>query len=155
MIGDHKLTTRSTIPLPRAEVFAFFAEAANLQRITPPELGFEILTRQPIAMERGTLLDYRLGLFGIPFHWVTRISHWEPDIAFVDEQLKGPYAQWIHTHHFEDVAGGTLVTDEVRYRLPFFPVGEVAYPLVRLQLRRIFRYRARRLIQLLGPAGSA
>lgn len=148
---DHLLHAEILIPRPRAEVFDFFAAAENLERITPPELGFEITTPLPISMGAGALIDYRLRLFGIPFRWRTRISRWEPASAFVDEQISGPYDLWVHTHTFRDATGGTLVGDEVRYRLPFFPFGEIAYPLVRLQVRRIFDYRARRLRELLGP----
>lgn len=151
--GEHVLQTEAFISRPRIEVFDFFADANNLERITPPELGFRIRTPLPIRMESGARIEYRLHLFGIPFLWLTRISYWEPGTCFVDEQLKGPYAQWVHVHRFEDAEGGTLVTDEVRYRLPLFPLGEVAYPLVRLQLRRIFGYRARRLVELLGGGG--
>lgn len=151
--GEHVLNAETFIPRPRAEVFDFFAAAENLERITPPELGFQIRTPLPIRMRAGALIEYRLRLFGIPFRWRTRIAHWEPGTCFVDEQLEGPYAAWVHTHRFQDAADGTLVTDEVRYRLPFFPVGEAAYPLVRSQLKRIFAYRARRLGELLGGAG--
>ncbi|MBW3628772.1 MAG: SRPBCC family protein [Gemmatimonadetes bacterium] len=148
---EHILTTQILIPRPREEVFEFFAAAENLQRITPPELGFEITTALPISMGAGALIDYRLRLLGVPFRWRTRIARWEPGNAFVDEQISGPYALWVHTHTFRDAQGGTLVRDEVRYRLPGFPFGEVAYPLVRLQVGRIFDYRARRLRELLGP----
>jgi ligand-binding SRPBCC domain-containing protein len=148
---EHLHTAEIFIPRPRPEVFSFFAAAENLERITPPELGFEIATPLPIAMAAGTLIDYRLRLFGVPFRWRTRISHWEPDSRFVDEQLQGPYGLWVHTHTFHDAEGGTRVADEVRFGLPLSPFGEVAYPLVRLQVRRIFDYRARRLRELLGP----
>ena len=147
---QHRLTTETFIPRPRPEVFAFFAAAENLQQITPAELDFSIVSPVPIAMAPGARIDYRLRLFGIPFRWRTVISRWEPGVCFVDEQLSGPYAQWVHTHTFTETAGGTLVGDEVRYRLPLFPLGEIAYPLVRLQLRRIFDYRAGRLKELLG-----
>ena len=151
-MGEHVLTTSTRIALPRAELFEFFADAGNLERLTPPELRFRILTPPPIAMAAGTVIDYRLRLFGKSFRWKTLISRWEPGVLFVDEQLEGPYARWVHTHSFHDAAGGTLVTDDVRYRLPLFPFGEVALPVVRLQLRRIFAYRARRIGELLGTA---
>jgi len=150
--GEHLLKTSTFIPRPRREVFAFFAAAENLERITPPELRFHILSPLPVPIGAGALIDYQLRLFGIPFRWKTLISQWEPDCSFVDEQVTGPYAKWVHTHAFHQESGGTLVTDEIRYRLPLFPLGEIAYPLVRVQLQRVFAYRARRLKNLLAPS---
>lgn len=150
---QHLFTTSTTIRRPREEVFAFFADAANLQRITPPELHFRIRTPLPIDVREGTLIDYRLRLFGVPFRWRTRISRWNPPHEFVDEQLLGPYREWVHTHTFQALGDTTLMEDRVRYRLPLWPAGELAYPLVRLQVGRIFRYRAR-MIHLLLEAGA-
>jgi ligand-binding SRPBCC domain-containing protein len=130
-----------SLPLPREEVFAFFAEAANLERITPPELHFRILTPQPISMQQGTLIDYRLCLFGVPLRWQAHISHWRPPSGFVDEQLRGPYRLWRHTHRFHDGGEATIIEDVVRYQLPFGLFGNIFHPLVRLQLKRIFRFR--------------
>jgi ligand-binding SRPBCC domain-containing protein len=129
------------VPLPREQVFAFFADAANLERITPPELNFRILTPQPIPMQEGALIGYRLRLFGVPLRWQARIVHWQPPIGFVDEQLHGPYRLWEHTHRFHDGGQTTIIEDVVRYGLPFAPLGEIFHPLVRLQLERIFRFR--------------
>ncbi len=140
------------IELPRARerVFPFFANAANLQLITPPELKFEIVTPQPIAMQQGTLIKYRLHLLGIPFEWLTQITIWDPPREFVDTQVKGPYRKWVHQHLFVETSFGTRMHDAVTYELPFFPIGELAGPLVHLQLRRIFAYRARALETALG-----
>jgi ligand-binding SRPBCC domain-containing protein len=151
---EHVLHTRAVVPLPLEEVFAFFCDAGNLQRITPPELGFEIRTPQPIDMGEGTRIEYRLSLLGLGFPWHTLITEWSPPHGFTDVQLRGPYAQWIHRHTFKQTDGGTLMQDEVRYRLPVPLLGLVGYPLVRLQLARIFGYRQRRIAELLSGAGS-
>lgn len=148
MPTDHILSTEQFVPRPRQEVFDFFADAENLERITPSALRFEIASPLPIAMAEGTLIDYRLRLFGVPFKWKTRITTWEPGVRFVDEQLKGPYAKWVHTHSFRDAEGGTVVSDHVRYQLPFYPVGQMAYPIVRRQLKAIFDFRSRRIREL-------
>jgi ligand-binding SRPBCC domain-containing protein len=129
------------LPLPREEVFAFFSDAANLQCITPPELHFQILTPQPIPIEDGTTIDYRLRLLGVPLRWQARIMDWEPPDGFVDEQVRGPYRFWRHTHRFYGGEESTIIEDTVHYRLPFAPFSDIFHALVRLQLNRIFRFR--------------
>jgi ligand-binding SRPBCC domain-containing protein len=146
----HLLRSSQIVPRLRDEVFAFFAEAENLEAITPSSLRFEIATPSPITMQEGTLIDYRLRLFGVPFSWKTRITRWEPGVSFVDEQISGPYAVWVHTHTFSDVDGGTLVEDEVAYRLPLYPIGEIALPLVKRQLDYIFAFRREAIERMLG-----
>jgi ligand-binding SRPBCC domain-containing protein len=146
---EQVLRTRTVLPLPLDEVFTFFSAAENLERITPPELGFRIATPLPVEMRPGALIDYRLSLFGLPFRWRTEITEWDPPHSFVDTQLRGPYAQWIHRHRFTEVDGGTLMEDEVRYRLPVPVLGMAGVPIVKLQLRRIFSYRERKSRELL------
>jgi ligand-binding SRPBCC domain-containing protein len=148
----HILRACQRLPLSQEEIFDFFATAANLERITPPELHFHIITPLPKTMQLGTLIEYRLRLFGVPFRWLTRISRWNPPHDFVDEQLRGPYRTWVHTHRFRSEGGVTRMEDEVHYQLPFFPVGETAYPLVRWQLERIFAFRRQAIARLLGSS---
>lgn len=147
-----RLTRSLWLPRPLAEVFAFFADAGNLERITPPELRFRITSPLPGEMRAGVTLDYRLALFGVPIRWKTLITVWRPGEYFVDEQLEGPYRMWVHHHRFAPEAGGTRVTDEVRYRLPLAPVGWLAAPLVALQLGRIFDFRSQAVTACLSRA---
>lgn len=146
-MGTQQLQRGQTLNRPLDEVFAFFADAGNLQLLTPPGLHFEILTPQPIRMFAGALIDYRLQLFGVPFGWQTLISRWQPPHCFVDEQLRGPYKRWVHTHRFRQVAGGTEVVDQVDYQLPLAPFGNLAQFAVARQLQRIFDYRQQVLLQ--------
>jgi ligand-binding SRPBCC domain-containing protein len=151
MVADHRLTRSQLIQRPLTEVFAFFADAANLEAITPAFLRFRILTPVPIEMYAGARIDYRLSLWGIPVTWRTRIRAWEPTARFVDEQEAGPYAYWHHLHEFEAEGGATRVRDEVTYRLPFGPFGELAHALwVRRQLRTIFDFREQAIARLLS-----
>lgn len=128
------------LPQPPEEVFPFFADAANLETITPPLLHFKILTPAPITMREGTLIDYKLRIHGLPLKWRTRISAWQPPHRFIDEQIRGPYRQWIHEHTFQPVDGGTLARDVVRYAVPFDFL--VHLWLVRPDVESIFRYRS-------------
>lgn len=145
------LTREQRIPKPRDEVFAFFADAGNLEQMTPRWLAFRILTPQPIAMHDGALIDYRISLLGVPMRWRTRIEAWRPNERFVDTQLSGPYRRWHHTHTFEEIEGGTLMRDRVEYQLPLGPLGTVAHALfVRLQLRMIFDHRYATIERIFG-----
>lgn len=151
----HVLTREQTLPGSPDTVFPFFAAARNLEAITPPWLGFRVVTPEPIAMAPGALIDYRLRLHGIPLRWKTRIAAWEPGERFVDEQLRGPYALWHHTHEFRPAAGGgTVMRDTVRYALPLGPLGAVAHrALVRRDLDRIFDFRAEEVARRLSAGG--
>ncbi len=136
------LTTSQYVARPLEDAFAFFADAANLERITPAFLGFDIRTPLPILMRDGALIEYRIRLGGIPMKWLTRIDRWRPGVEFVDTQLAGPYARWVHLHTFRAEGGGTRMEDRVEYRLPLAPLSHPAHELfVRPMLDRIFRHR--------------
>jgi ligand-binding SRPBCC domain-containing protein len=145
------------IPRPVEEVFPFFADPQNLARITPEFLNFRIASQLPEEMSPGTLIDYRLSLFGIPFRWRTRIERVEENSRFVDVQLRGPYRRWHHLHRFWSVPLGTLMLDRVEYELPLGIVGRIAHRLfVRRSLMRIFDFRRTVLRELFpSPPASA
>jgi ligand-binding SRPBCC domain-containing protein len=145
------LTREQIFPGAPDVVFGFFADAFNLEAITPPWLGFRVVTPGPIAMAAGTLIEYRLRLHGVPIRWLTRIESWEPGRRFVDVQVRGPYRSWHHTHSFEPHPDGTLVRDTVRYELPLGPFGRLAHAaFVRRDLERIFDFRGERVAGRLG-----
>ncbi len=152
----HTLRSELWLPRPPDVVFPFFADARNLEAITPPFLRFSVLTPMPLEMGSGVLIDYRLVLHRVPIRWRTRISAWEPCVRFVDEQLHGPYRLWRHEHLFIPERGGTRCVDLVTYAVPGGPVLErlVEKIFVRRDVERIFEYRRARLLELLGTPNA-
>lgn len=132
------LTRELIVPASLDDTFAFFADAVNLQRITPSWLHFRILTAPPIEMRAGLEISYRISLYGLPLPWRSVIDVWEPGVRFVDRQIIGPYRWWCHEHRFGAVEDGTRVMDRVDYAPR---LGWVSRGLVRRDLRRIFDYR--------------
>lgn len=150
------LTRQQFVPAPPEKVFGFFSRPENLAHLTPPDLGFVILTPGPIEMKQGALIDYTIRLLGIPVRWTTLITSYAHGRSFVDEQLKGPYSFWRHSHFFEAAPGGTIVSDEIRYALPFGPAGGLIHRLaVRSRLAAIFDYRASMIGKIFGERLSA
>ncbi len=142
----HVLERSQRLDVPPDRAFAFFADARNLEAITPPWLRFRVVTPDPITMRSGTLIEYRLRLHGLPLRWRTRIDAWDPPHRFVDTQLRGPYALWEHTHTFSPAGeDGVVIGDRVRYALPLGRLGDLARVFVRRDLDRIFDYRAREI----------
>lgn len=156
MRDAYELATWQRLPRPQPEVFAFFADARNLERITPAFLDFHVLTGSPIEMRAGALIDYRLRLRGVPLRWQSEITVWDPPHRFADVQRRGPYRQWDHTHTFEEDEGGTIVRDRVLYRLrgPDPLTRIVNAVLVAPDTRRIFSFRHAALEECFGLAGQ-
>lgn len=136
------------LPLPISEIFPFFAEARNLETLTPPWLKFEVLTPPPIILCTGAQIDYRLHVHGLPIRWRTEIVDWNPPHRFIDVQVSGPYRLWHHTHTFEERGGSTLCRDDVRY----WPRGGalIDWLFVRRDVKRIFEFRRQKLRELFG-----
>ncbi|HEY2894181.1 MAG TPA: SRPBCC family protein [Pirellulales bacterium] len=128
---------------PREVVFEFFSDASRLELLTPGWLKFQVLTPGPIRISQGAVIDYRLRLHGIPLHWQSRISVWEPPVRFVDEQVRGPYKFWRHEHRFEETQGGTLCHDRVEYGVPGGRIVNALF--VRPDLAKVFAFRQQRL----------
>jgi ligand-binding SRPBCC domain-containing protein len=147
----HRLEREQWLPMPPERVFPFFADAHNLERITPPWLGFRIATPDPIHIREAARLDYRLRLAGIPLSWRTVILDWKPDERFVDFQERGPYALWHHEHRFIPERDGTKMLDIVDYTLPLGPLGRATHAIaVRRALDAIFDYRFAKVAEIFG-----
>ena len=144
--GFFTVETRLFLPRPLEIVFPFFADAANLEAITPPWLRFDIVTPHSIAMHAGALIQYRLRLHGIPLRWQSEITAWDPPHRFIDEQRRGPYRVWIHEHTFAEIKNGCEVRDFVRYTVLGGRMADRLF--VGYNVRRIFEYRARRLREI-------
>jgi ligand-binding SRPBCC domain-containing protein len=135
------------------DVFPFFADARNLEAITPPLLRFRLLTPDPISMGVGTFLQYALRIHGLPVRWDTLIQEWDPPHRFVDVQVRGPYRLWHHTHDLVPLDDGraTLMRDTVRYAVGFGVLGEVARrALVQRDVEAIFAFRADKVPDLVA-----
>lgn len=151
MAKRYRLERSQFIPRPREEVFAFFSDARNLERLTPKFLDFRILTEGEIHVEQGTRITYRIGLHGIPIQWETLIETFVQNESFTDTQLRGPYRYWHHLHEFRDVEGGTKMHDVVDYELPLGPFGRIAHGLfVQRQLETIFKFRFETVADIFG-----
>lgn len=148
----NRLVSEIVLAAPRAEVFAFFADAENLASLTPDLLRFRILTPVPIEIRRGTRIDYRLRIRGVPIRWRSEITHWLPPWRFVDRQLRGPYRLWIHEHEFEERDGGTACRDRVTWAAPGGGILERRF--VGPDLARIFAFRRAELVRRFGEVGS-
>jgi ligand-binding SRPBCC domain-containing protein len=143
---SYRLETQVWLNRPREDVFKFFADPQNLERLTPSWLHFKILTPPGTEIRRGALLDYRLRIRGIPLRWQSEIAVWEPPLRFVDRQTRGPYSLWVHEHTFAEKQQGTLVGDRVEYAVRGGRL--VQKFLVGPDLERIFRFRQRVLQQI-------
>ena len=148
----HVLLRQQYLPLPPEQLFDFFADAGNLERITPPWMGFRILPPLPDGMGEGTRIDYRIRLGPVPMRWTTRIRRWNPPHYFVDDQERGPYVRWEHLHFLEPSGEGTVMTDRVLYRLPFGPLGHLVHRAwVRQTVSAIFDYRFDAVAEIFEP----
>tara|TARA_Y100001970_G_scaffold281674_1_gene392961 strand:+ start:629 stop:1099 length:471 start_codon:yes stop_codon:yes gene_type:complete len=138
----YKLKFKQVINSSLDDVFSFFSNPENLSKITPEKLGFNILTPTPIKMKEGQLIDYSIKLLGKKIRWRTMITEYIPKVKFVDQQLKGPYSMWHHTHKFKDVDGKVEMTDEIYYVMPFGLLGRlVNFLFVSRDLNNIFKHR--------------
>ncbi len=148
-MNERHLREELLVPRPIGEVFPFFAQARNLEVLTPPWLKFEILTPEPITMCVGLMIDYKIHLRGLPVRWQTEIAAWDPPHRFIDLQRRGPYRLWHHTHTFEERGDATLCRDEVRY----WPIGGALVDalFVSRDVKAIFDFRRRKLLEMFPP----
>jgi len=153
-MADYILESRVWLARARTDVFAFFTESSNLVLLTPASFGLRVVGG-PHALSNGAVVDLRMSWLGVPVRWRAFIREWDPPYRFVDVQVRGPYARWEHRHRFLEERGGTWVEDRVTYRLPLGPLGRAGHALlVRRQIAALWRYRTRRLGELVGPLSS-
>jgi len=148
-MNERVLEYKTSINKPLDEVFAFFSKAENLNKLTPSELQFEILTPSPIAMKKGAMIEYKIKLSGIPFKWKTEICEWNPPYKFADQQLKGPYTKWYHEHIFTEEEGKTIMIDRITYLSKGWIMAPLLHALfVDKRVKEIFTYREKVLNDL-------
>lgn len=148
----YELNKVQNLPIPVEEAWEFFSSPKNLAVITPKEMGFNIKSKIPEKMYSGLLIDYTVKpLLGIPLPWQTEILEVDEFKSFVDNQNKGPYKLWHHTHLFEKIEGGVKMTDIVKYELPLGFLGTIAHGVfVKNKLEHIFNYRFNKVEELFG-----
>lgn len=149
----YQLRTSQKIPATVERVWDFISSPANLSKITPEHMGFDITSGDlPERMYPGMVISYKVSpLLGIKMTWVTEITHVEEGVYFVDEQRVGPYALWHHEHFIEPIEGGVLMRDIVSYSPPLGFLGALANAIViRHQLKGIFAYRHKAVEALFG-----
>lgn len=146
MTGRFQYDSLVSLKQPREEVFGFFADAMNLETLTPPWLHFKILTPMPIKIDEGTLIDYRLKIHGLPVRWRTEIVSWEPPFRFVDMQLRGPYRTWVHEHRFLETESGTSMIDTVNYDVLGGRLIDRFF--VRPDIEKVFSYRRKKITEI-------
>ncbi len=152
--GVSEFFVQQWVPYRLEKLFPFFSDEKNLEILTPPWLGFKVLRKSTAQVTQGTLIDYKLKIHGAPVRWRTRIEEWTPPHRFVDTQLKGPYQLWHHTHTFEPLGNGTLLTDRVFYKLPLWPLGIVAQAFVNKDVQQIFAYRRTTIAKKFASDGN-
>lgn len=152
---SRSFTAEVRVAQPLDVVFPFFADARNLNELTPPWLNFHVITAGAVTMKAGAVIEYGLRVHGLPLRWRTLIAAWEPPHRFVDEQLRGPYRQWIHEHTFESDGSGTIMRDRVTYAVPGWIIEPLINRLlVRPDIEKIFAWRTERVRALFGGAAG-
>jgi ligand-binding SRPBCC domain-containing protein len=146
----YKIEYDQFIDLPIEDVFNFFSKPENLSLITPPRMNFEIMTPQPLEMKEGQLVDYALTIvYIIKLRWRTLITKYKSPHIFIDQQIKGPYSLWHHTHTFEEKDGGTIIKDSVVYAIPFGWLGRFVHAIyIKYDIQSIFKHRKKILTKI-------
>ena len=149
----YSLHTIQNMPISLEEAWGFFSIPANLAKITPDHMGFNIISKHHgEKMYPGQIIEYTVKpLLGIPLYWMTEITHVQEGKYFVDEQRFGPYSLWHHQHHFTAIQGGVRMEDIVHYKIPLGILGDIANTImVKKQLQGIFDYRFKAVEQKWG-----
>lgn len=152
-MAAHSIKTVQKIPISLEKAWEFFSNPANLQAITPDNMGFKVISKHHgDIMYAGQIIEYTVKpVLGIPIYWMTEITQVKDKEYFIDEQRYGPYNLWHHQHHFKEIPGGVEMTDIIHYKNPLWFLGRIANTLfVKKKLEAIFKYRFEKVEQMFG-----
>ena len=149
-----QFTHEFVVDAPLAVVAEFHRRSASMGAITPPPVIVRI-HEAPDLLGEGDEMAFTLYMGPLPIHWRARIEETSAT-GFVDRQLSGPYAAWVHRHRFEAIDESTTrVHDQVEAELPASPFWRLVCRGMWLNMPMLFAFRAWKTKRLLRKKQNA